>query len=183
MFAVALLDGVETPSRSGHWEPAARSSGCFTWQVGSYLRYTCRVTDAAANAAHDPQETLDERRTRSIHPASSEAAVRTCARLMVRGGTWPCRRTLLVLPVVPPSPPLQLRERLPPLADPRVVTTLATSLLVIFAAFLIYTYMSVVFDRATGVNSARLAALPSIWGVAATVGNLVGGTLADRFGS
>lgn len=91
--------------------------------------------------------------------------------------------TLLVLPVVPPSPPLGLRERLAPLADPRVVTTLATSLLVIFAAFLIYTYMSVVFDRATGADSARLAALLSIWGVAATVGNLAGGTLADRFGS
>jgi predicted MFS family arabinose efflux permease len=91
--------------------------------------------------------------------------------------------TLLVLPIVPPSPPLRLRERLAPLADPRVVTTLATSLLVIFAAFLIYTYMSVIFDRATGADSARLAALLSIWGMAATVGNLAGGALADRFGS
>jgi predicted MFS family arabinose efflux permease len=91
--------------------------------------------------------------------------------------------TLLVLPIVPPSPRLPLRDRLAPLADPRVVTTLATSLLVIFAAFLIYTYISVVFDRATGADSARLAVLLSIWGVAATIGNLVGGTLADRFGS
>lgn len=89
----------------------------------------------------------------------------------------------LLLPVVPPSPPLRLRERLAPVADPRVVTTLATSLLVIFGAFLIYTYMSVIFDRATGGDGARLAALLSIWGVAATIGNLAGGSLCDRFGN
>jgi MFS transporter, DHA1 family, inner membrane transport protein len=90
---------------------------------------------------------------------------------------------LLVLPDVPLSAPLQLRERLAPLCDARVVTTLATSLLVIFGAFLIYTYTSVVFDRATGGDGAHLAALLSIWGVAATVGNLAAGSLTDRFGS
>jgi len=89
----------------------------------------------------------------------------------------------LVLTAVPSSPPLGLRQRLAPLADPRVVTTLATSLLVIFGAFLIYTYISVVFDRATGDQAPRIAALLSIWGVAATFGNLLAGSLTDRFGN
>jgi predicted MFS family arabinose efflux permease len=62
--------------------------------------------------------------------------------------------TLLVLPIVPPSPRLPLRDRLAPLADPRVVTTLATSLLVIFAAFLIYTYIAS-FSTARPVLTAR----------------------------
>lgn len=90
---------------------------------------------------------------------------------------------LFLLPAVPPSPALTLRERLAPLGDARVVTTLAALLLVIFGAFLIYTYMSAVFDRATGGDSARLAALMSIWGVAATIGNLGAGSLADRLGN
>jgi predicted MFS family arabinose efflux permease len=90
---------------------------------------------------------------------------------------------LFVLPAVPPSPPLPLSKRLAPLYDARVAATLATTFFVIFAAFLVYTYMSAVFDRATGADGAHLAALLSIWGVAATVGNLTGGSLADRLGS
>jgi MFS transporter, DHA1 family, inner membrane transport protein len=98
-------------------------------------------------------------------------------------GLFAMAGALLVLPVVPSSPALRLRERLAPLADPRVVTTLAVSFVVNFGAFMIYTYVSVVFDRATGGDSARLAVLLSVCGVAATVGSLVGGTLADRFGN
>jgi len=41
----------------------------------------------------------------------------------------------------------------------------------------------VVFDRATGGDGTHLAALLSIWGAAATVGTLAGGSLADRFGN
>jgi MFS transporter, DHA1 family, inner membrane transport protein len=90
---------------------------------------------------------------------------------------------LLALPAVAPSAPLRLRERLAPLADARVLATLLTSLLVIFGAFLIYTYLSVIFEGATGGDGAHLAALMSIWGIAATAGSLVGGSLADRFGN
>jgi predicted MFS family arabinose efflux permease len=98
-------------------------------------------------------------------------------------GVFAVMGILFLLPAVPPSPSLSLSERLAPLRDARVAATLATMLFVIFAAFLIYTYMSAVFNRATGGDIARLAALMSIWGVAATVGNLAGGTLADRLGS
>jgi MFS transporter, DHA1 family, inner membrane transport protein len=90
---------------------------------------------------------------------------------------------LLALPAVAPSVPLRLRERLAPLADARVLATLVTSLLVAVGAFLIYTYLSVIFEGATGGDGAHLAALMSIWGIAATAGSLLGGGLADRFGS
>lgn len=89
---------------------------------------------------------------------------------------------LLLLPHVPPSPPLRLRERLAPLGDARIMTTLATSFLFIFGAILTYTYTSVIFDRATGGDAGQLAALVSIWGVTGTIGNVAGGRLIDRFG-
>jgi predicted MFS family arabinose efflux permease len=90
---------------------------------------------------------------------------------------------LVFVPIVPRSPALGLQDRLAPLGDARVVTTLASSVLVIFGAFLIYNYVSVIFDRATGGDGMRLASLLSIWGAAATVGSLASGSLADRFGN
>jgi MFS transporter, DHA1 family, inner membrane transport protein len=88
-----------------------------------------------------------------------------------------------VLPDVAPPPALRLRQRLTPLGDARVATTLLTTLLFMFGVFLVYTYVSVVFDRATGGDGILLAVLLSIWGIAATIGNLAAGSLSDRFGS
>ncbi len=65
---------------------------------------------------------------------------------------------LFLLPYVPPPPPLSLRERLAPLGDARIVTTLGTSFLFIFGAILIYTYASVIFHRPTGGDAGELAA-------------------------
>jgi predicted MFS family arabinose efflux permease len=98
-------------------------------------------------------------------------------------GVFAAMGILFLLPAVPPSPSLPLSERLAPLHDARVAATLATTYFVMFAAFLIYTYMSAVFHGATGGDGARLAALMSIFGMAGTIGNLASGSLADRLGS
>jgi MFS transporter, DHA1 family, inner membrane transport protein len=98
-------------------------------------------------------------------------------------GTLACVGVVAVLPGIPTSSPLQLRDRLAPLGDARVVATLATTLLTMFGVFLIYTYISVIFDRATGGDGERLAALLSSWGIGATVGILGAGSLTDRFGN
>lgn len=90
-------------------------------------------------------------------------------------------RTLL--PQMTPPPPLRLRERLAPVADPRVAMTLLTTLFVLSGLYTVYTYISIAFERATDGDGSRLAALISIWGVAAIVGNLAAGSLTDRFGS
>jgi predicted MFS family arabinose efflux permease len=76
-----------------------------------------------------------------------------------------------------------LGERFAPLWDLRVTAVLATTLLVMFGIFLVYTYLSVVFDRATLNNATVLALLMSIWGVGATTGSLKAGSLTDRFGN
>ncbi|QDC02178.1 MFS transporter [Mesorhizobium sp. 8] len=90
-------------------------------------------------------------------------------------------RTLL--PQMTPPPALRLRERLAPVADPRVAMTLLTTLFVLSGLYTVYTYISIAFERATDGDGSRLAALISIWGVAAIVGNLAAGSLTDRFGS
>ena len=84
---------------------------------------------------------------------------------------------------VPTPPPLSLARRLAPLGDIRVLLTLATTWLAYAGLFLVYTYIGLSFDRATGGDARMLAGLLLLWGVAATVGNLGAGRLTDRFGS
>ncbi|MGB3720133.1 MAG: MFS transporter [Proteobacteria bacterium] len=87
------------------------------------------------------------------------------------------------LPQLPGSTKLSLGERLAPLGDKRVAMILMTTLLVLGGLYTVYSYVSVVFDRATAGNGSVLALLIGIWGMAATIGNLVAGSLTDRFGS
>jgi len=84
---------------------------------------------------------------------------------------------------IPTPPPVSLSKRLAPLGDSRVLLTLMTTLLTYAGLFLVYTYIGLSFDRATGGNPRVLAVLLLLWGVSATVGNLVAGKLTDRFGS
>ena len=83
---------------------------------------------------------------------------------------------------VPTPPPLSLARRLAPLGDARVLLTLATTWLAFTGLFLVYTYIGLSFDRATGGDARVLAGLLLLWGVAATVGNLAAGRLTDRLG-
>jgi len=89
----------------------------------------------------------------------------------------------LALPRLAGTAKLTLGERLAPLLDPRVAWTLGTTLLVLAGLYTVYSYASVAFERATDGRSDILAMLIAIWGVAATLGNLVAGALTDRFGS
>ena len=84
---------------------------------------------------------------------------------------------------VPTPPPVSLARRLAPLGDVRVLLTLATTWLAYAGLFLVYTYIGLSFDRATGGDARVLAGLLLLWGMAATVGNLAAGRLTDRFGS
>jgi MFS transporter, DHA1 family, inner membrane transport protein len=89
----------------------------------------------------------------------------------------------LLLPNTAAAARVTLRERFAPLWDLRVTVTLGTTLLIMFGVFLVYTYMSVVFDRATLGSGPLLALLMSIWGIGATTGSLKAGSLTDRFGN
>jgi predicted MFS family arabinose efflux permease len=71
------------------------------------------------------------------------------------------------LPDIPTRPAVSLAQRLAPLSDARVLLTLLTTWLVYSGLFLVYTYIGVSFDRATGGDARVLAA----------------GRLTDRFGN
>ncbi|MEV6122094.1 MFS transporter [Streptomyces sp. NPDC052077] len=90
---------------------------------------------------------------------------------------------MTMLPAVPSLPPVKLSQRLTPLRDTRIVFTLLTTVLVLMGLYTVYTYIAISFDRATDGNGTTLAVLLFIWGIAATLGNLGGGSLTDKLGS
>lgn len=87
------------------------------------------------------------------------------------------------LPKVPAPPAVGIRTRLAPARDRRIALTLAATLLVLTGTFTVYTYIAQAMDRATDGSASVLAGLLVVWGIAATVGNLVGGAVSDRFGT
>ena len=92
-------------------------------------------------------------------------------------GVW------IFLSHIPMGPAITLGKRLAPLADARVGLVLATTFLFLSGVFAIYTYFSVVFDRAIGGNTAVMAGLFVLWGVAGTASTLMAGRLIDVIGN
>jgi MFS transporter, DHA1 family, inner membrane transport protein len=90
---------------------------------------------------------------------------------------------LLLLSNVPMPPAVNLTQRLAPLADARILLTLATTLLAMSGVFTVYTYFSVVFDRAIGGNPLMFGVLLVVFGASGTFGNLMTGRFVDRLGS
>jgi DHA1 family inner membrane transport protein len=89
----------------------------------------------------------------------------------------------MLLPELPLPPVVTLRQRIAPLADTRIVLTLATTLFAMSGIFVPYTYFAVVFDRAIGGDATTIGLLLVMWGLAGTVTNLLAGRLIDRIGS
>jgi len=88
-----------------------------------------------------------------------------------------------MLPSVAQPQPIKLRDRLAPVRDTRVALTLLTSLFAFGGFLMVYTYAGVVLNRVTHGDERLLAGLFLVWGVAATVGNLLAGRLVDKFAS
>lgn len=84
---------------------------------------------------------------------------------------------------MPLPPPVSIGKRLAPLADTRVVLTLATTVLAMAGIFTVYTYFAVAFDRVIGGNPVLLGGLLVLWGVAGTLANLLAGKLIDSLGT
>jgi predicted MFS family arabinose efflux permease len=83
---------------------------------------------------------------------------------------------------VPLPPKISLAQRVAPVADPRVALTLLCTWLYQSGHFIIYTYFTVIFDRAIGHNALLTGALLVIFGVSGTASNLIAGRLADSIG-
>jgi predicted MFS family arabinose efflux permease len=84
---------------------------------------------------------------------------------------------------IPMPPAVTLKQRLAPFADHRVGLTLLATLFVQCGNFVVYTYLSVMFDRATGGSPLLLGLLLVLFGTAGTISNLTGGRLIDKVGS
>jgi predicted MFS family arabinose efflux permease len=88
-----------------------------------------------------------------------------------------------MLPEVPMPPKISLKQRLVPLADPKIGLTLLTTLLTMSGIFTVYTYFTVAFDRVIGGNAVVLGTLLVLWGLAGTFSNLLAGRLIDVIGN
>ena len=88
----------------------------------------------------------------------------------------------ILLANVPLPPKITLGQRIAPVADSRVALTLLCTWFYQSGHFIVYTYFTVVFDRAIGHNAVLTGALLVIWGVSGTISNLVTGRLADSIG-
>ena len=90
---------------------------------------------------------------------------------------------VVVLRGVPAAETMTVRERFAPLASGRIALVMVATLLLVAGQYSAYTFFGAVQDRATGGSGTILAVLLFVYGVSATVGNLVAGVLADRFGN
>jgi len=88
----------------------------------------------------------------------------------------------ILLANVPLPPRITFGQRIAPVADSRVALTLLCTWFYQSGHFIVYTYFTVVFDRAIGHNAVLTGALLVIWGVSGTISNLVTGRLADSIG-
>jgi len=88
----------------------------------------------------------------------------------------------ILLANVPLPPRITFGQRIAPVADSRVALTLLCTWFYQSGHFIVYTYFTVVFDRAIAHNAVLTGALLVIWGVSGTISNLVTGRLADSIG-
>jgi predicted MFS family arabinose efflux permease len=93
------------------------------------------------------------------------------------GGVWKMLRD------IPRPPRITFRDRIAPIHDARVALTLLTTLLAYGGFLMVYTYAGLTFDRVTNGDGRVLAGILFLWGIAATTGNFLSGSLVDHFGN
>ncbi|MFD5339472.1 MFS transporter [Streptomyces hawaiiensis] len=96
-------------------------------------------------------------------------------------GALACLGLLLLLPPLPPNPPADLRTRVAASRTPGVPSALCVTVLWIAGAFTLLTYLSPVLDEVGNVHGTMLSIWLAIYGLAAVIGNHLGGRAADRF--
>lgn len=89
----------------------------------------------------------------------------------------------LVVPGMAAPPIIRLRERLAVAADRQALTVLSMTLLTYLAVVSVYTYIGPLLAATAGVMGAMASLLLLTYGLGAVVGNAVGGTFTDRYGS
>lgn len=89
----------------------------------------------------------------------------------------------LGVPTVEAPPAVGLRERFAVAADRRVLLMLGVTVLGVLSAMAPFTYVSPFLSATVGAHGAAISLLLVGYGIGATIGNGLGGRLADRWGS
>jgi predicted MFS family arabinose efflux permease len=84
---------------------------------------------------------------------------------------------------VPVGEPVSVRRRFGILADPRILLTLGSVLLLVCGFNAVYIFSAAVTEQATGGSASLLAFLLLVFGGSGIVGNVLAGRLTDRFGN
>jgi len=90
---------------------------------------------------------------------------------------------LAALPRLEAPPAISLRERFAGVADRRVQTILAMTILAVLATISVYVYVVPLLGRIAHLKGGTISVVLLAYGLGALVGNLLGGRATDRFGS
>ncbi|MEV3984350.1 MFS transporter [Nonomuraea sp. NPDC049758] len=90
------------------------------------------------------------------------------------------RRTL---PETPPAPAMPIRDRLAPLAGPRVLLGLLGIVAIVLGSMMVLTYLAPLLRDLAGVGAVELGWVFVLAGLAGFAGGQFGGRAADRWGS
>ncbi|WP_445502648.1 MFS transporter [Microvirga sp. G4-2] len=78
---------------------------------------------------------------------------------------------------------MPLKDRFDVLSQPRILPTLAMTLLYMTAGFMVFTYIAPMTIQAAGLSRSMLPTVLLIYGSGAALGNYLGGQMADRWGA
>lgn len=87
-----------------------------------------------------------------------------------------------LLPDVENPPPVSLRDRMLAAEQPAVVVALSLTAIGLGAGFVVFTYIEPLLGDLTGFGGTGISGMLLLFGVAAVVGNALGGYGADRWG-
>jgi predicted MFS family arabinose efflux permease len=89
----------------------------------------------------------------------------------------------LVLPAVPEPPAVTLAQRLKVGASATVLVALAANVCTVAGTFSLFTYIAPFAIRETPITPTGTTVVLLIWGLAAVIGNPIGGRCTDRYGA
>jgi predicted MFS family arabinose efflux permease len=75
-----------------------------------------------------------------------------------------------------------LAQRIAVLKAPRVLPTLGVTIFSYLGMFTIYAYLAPILSKTAGISHASMSGVILGWGIAAVLGNYVGGYVSDRWG-
>ncbi len=107
---------------------------------------------------------------------------RTTFWLVVGLGVLAALGVVALFPEIANSPATSLRARFALLWQPRILSGLSLTTLVLAGAFTVYTYVAPLLLHVTHLSGAGISVMLLLYGLAGVAGNMLGGLGADRLG-